>query len=169
MLILGVDPGRTTGWALLEVGRAIDGARVVRAGLFRFDEDEQPEAWVPSRDAPELWAAAVESDVLAVESPDRCHVRAASGGVTPSMVAGLLLAKGLACVLSAVYPARAMHCPAETWRKVIVGRANASDAQIAAALARLCRAGLLAMPSRTNAHVRDAIGVALWAAKGGRR
>lgn len=45
---------------------------------------------------------------------------------------------------------------AREWRAIIVGVPAPSDAEVAAALA-----GLVVLPSRTNAHHRDAVGVAL--------
>ena len=54
------------------------------------------------------------------------------------------------------------HCEAAAWRKRLAGKANASDTEVKAALLRIVRVGQLASLPKTNAHVRDAIGVALW-------
>lgn len=174
MIVLGVDPGRATGWALLDCSKSK--ATVIRHGVLEFDEDETPEAWAASGVAA-FWLSAfdgrtIDGDVpltLAVESPAVVRPRAASGGVTPTMASGLLFAKGVAVALASAsesnrcWPCKFRHCEAAVWRKRVAGKANASDAAVKTALLRLVRVGQLASLPKTNAHVRDAIGVALWA------
>lgn len=66
------------------------------------------------------------------------------------------------------WPCKFRHCEAAAWRKRLAGKANASDTEVKAALLRLVRGGQLASLPKTNEHVRDAIGVALWAWWGSR-
>lgn len=142
---------------------------MIRHGLLEFDEDETPEAWAYSGGAVHWVSALFGSPVpmtLAVESPAVVRPRAASGGVTPSMASGLLFTKGVAVALAgASHVSRwcdFRHCEAAAWRKRLAGKANASDTEVKAALLRIVRVGQLASLPKTNAHVRDAIGVALW-------
>ncbi len=168
-LYLGVDPGKATAWALLRC-QPQQPAVLERYGVMDFAADETPEAWAANGEASE-WLADRTRDfggvTVAVESPSRVHVRAASGGVSPSMASGLLFAKGIAVALAAAAGSQGHGlalCDASMWRKRIVGRPNASDAQVKAALEFAVKAKRLADLPRTNCHVRDAIGVALWAA-----
>lgn len=171
-VIIGVDPGKATAWTALHVeeGRP---AVVHAFGVLDFDDDETPEEWAggSAREwlSDRCWVTdqmLARDTIVAVETPSRVHLRAASGGITPSLATGLLFAKGIAVALaSAAAPLGVSFacCDAATWRKRVVGRPNASDAQVKAALERAVRAKRLAELPRTNCHVRDAIGVALWA------
>jgi len=53
--------------------------------------------------------------------------------------------------------------PANVWRKAIVGNGSAKDAKIEWALRELHH--VTDMPRRTNAHVRDACGLAIYAGR----
>jgi hypothetical protein len=178
-VIIGVDPGKATAWTALHVedGRP---AVVSAFGVLDFDDDETPEEWAmgPAREwlSDRCWVTEqilARDTLVAVETPSRVHLRAASGGITPSMASGLLFVKGIAVALASAVASldgvSFAYCDAATWRKRVVGRPNASDAQVKAALERAVRAKQLAELPRTNCHVRDAIGVALWAADMRRR
>lgn len=166
MIVIGVDPGRSTGWAMLDCSKSK--ATVIRHGVLEFGEDETPEAWASDGSA-DQWVGGFfgvcDAFTLAVESPAVVRPRAASGGVTPSMTTGLLFTKGVAVALAASSArwCAFRHCEAAAWRKRVAGKPNASDTEVKAALLRLVRVGQLAELPRTNCHVRDAIGVALWA------
>lgn len=93
-------------------------------------------------------------DLVAVESPEGFayeHVRGRD----------LLFAGRVAGELKGRAAERGYHvleAPAPTWRKAVCGNGRASDAVIARVLGMRVRD----MP-RTNAHVRDGVGVAAWA------
>ncbi len=57
--------------------------------------------------------------------------------------------------------AKVLGVSPEEWRKWLTGKRNPSDAVIKQALE-----SRLALPKRTNEHVRDALGVALWLSSG---
>jgi len=60
---------------------------------------------------------------------------------------------------------RVVELTARAWRKTLCGKANASDGVIADAV----RANVVDMPTSSNEHVRDALGLAIvagWVARG---
>lgn len=63
---------------------------------------------------------------------------------------------GAAWMAGKVYGLTTVRLTAREWRKHIVGKGNASDAEIALALA-----DHMELPTRSNAHSRDAAGVAI--------
>lgn len=69
--------------------------------------------------------------------------------VDTAMIAGEIYGMAMCVGLRPTY----VTC--SDWRKVITGRHNASDAQVKVALEKR-----MVLPKRTNAHVRDAAGVA---------
>lgn len=101
-------------------------------------------------------AAALEQMALAV----RLLVGGASGGTGPAPAPAPLRPRARAA------GARVVRCSAETWRAALVGRATASDEQIAEALRRQVAAGRLrslpsGLPKSELVHVLDALGLAL--------
>ena len=100
---------------------------------------------------------------VAVESVEQVFTRARFGA---SMGTGLVRAArqtGIFVELARARGALVLEVPAARWRKGLTGRGNATDAQIKIALSGLLRG------ERTNAHERDALGLArhawLWATK----
>lgn len=145
MRVIGYDPGATIGMAVLDV----DGhrARLVDARVSRDTSCVEGDLT--------LWAP----DLVAVETVSHVYPRArfsarmASAISNASLVAGRILgaAEGLGIPT--------VEVTAATWRKAIVGSGTASDARVKAAIL-----GRIAGVPRCSAHVRDAAGVALFAA-----
>lgn len=144
-LFLGIDPGTAhIGIAVIEVGldgyyRFVDGKTMhpfdIRPSMFSFEK--------------------VRGVVAAgVELPE---ARSGAGGiryVTPTAAIGGLLA-GM-CQCTGIEP---VFLFPRHWRRLIVGKGAAKDAEIKAALMQY-----IDLPP-TNSHVRDAVGVAMVAAQ----
>jgi len=143
IVVLGIDPGPSAhGWALLRV-LDLQTAEWLALGVDKPD-------WY---DALTLASFAVRPELVAIERP-------AGGGYSPATVpplletayqAGILAGRALAAGLD-VSPL----CAAD-WRREVVGRGNAEDAAIKDAVLRL----VTGWPKKSNAHHRDAAGVAL--------
>lgn len=153
MIVLGVDPGASTGWAMLACER---GSRPVwlQGGTMRGDIET--EFSLLMRD--------LRADVLAVETP--------AGGIYGLARAEALLASAVLAGWLRGFaegrddgPADVCRLSATDWRRTVVGRPNATDQQIARTIAMIVDG----LPRRTNAHVRDAVGVAIGAASRVRR
>lgn len=146
-VVVGVDPGVAWhGWVAL--AQVEGGAwEIVRCGHHDLE-----------RVSSELCGASV----VAIETP-------AGHAYSAARVKGLLEAAGNAGELRATARAagaRVVRCSAETWRAALVGRATASDEQIAEALRRQVAAGRLralpcGLPKSELVHVLDALGLAL--------
>ena len=171
MIVLGIDPGATIGLALLDVPAAwVRGAasrsgkaRVVAVGSARPEGAATQiavRAWLASalEKHPELGAEpSTVLDVVGIERPSGYAYSAArvgplldaawQGGELAGWAANSHLATTVATV------------PAGDWRRLVVGTPSARDAQVAAALG-----SWVVDLGRTNAHGRDAIGVAIGAA-----
>ena len=140
-LVLGIDPGAVTGWCLLDL--APSRPRWLDGGSFRG-----PLAWLP------MWSLA---EFVAVESVAGVFPRAGFG---TGMATALLHAAELGGRILGQCQVRGVatqQASALEWRRGIVGSAQASDARVKAVL----ELRVDAMP-RTNAHARDAAGVALF-------
>lgn len=147
--VLGFDP--STGYRASWAHVVVDGGRreLVAGGSYRTHGAAQIECLVRNFMVSGL-------PLVAVEVPDpRAGVargRAMSlldCATTAGWIAGLALGVGL----------RVLTLAPEVWRQQVVGARRPSDATIARALS-----ALLPGMGRTNAHVRDAAGVALAAA-----
>lgn len=146
-LVLAIDPGVSWhGWCAIS---QVEGG-----------------AWEPVRyghhDLERVCSELRGAAVVAVETP-------AGHAYSAARVRGLLEAAGAAGELRATaraVGARVVRCSAETWRAALVGRATASDEQIAEALRRQVAAGRLrslpsGLPKSELVHVLDALGLAL--------
>lgn len=156
MIVLGADTGATTAFALVEWqdGRPtwldsmstraffVDGHRLIATPRDCF------------ADARNLDAVCVEvsSGVQSQGKSVGAGFGIARGLIAASEQAGMLL--GWAQALGVPV----LRVSAHDWRKAIIGKRNASDAEIKAALPRV----VIDVPERSNSHVRDAIGVATW-------
>lgn len=102
-------------------------------------------------------------DLVAIECPEEVHqglvrlrgaaaLRSASQHIGDcKRIAGRI--EGLLMARKALYETTT----ARVWRAALCGRANATDAQVKTALTLRCEMG------KTNNHIRDAAGVAIWA------
>jgi len=158
MRLLGIDPGPTScGWALIAVETATF-ARSLRVDWIDGNEITS------SRSAFIGLLIAHRPDVIVIERP-RWH---GTDGADLKKTAGMA-----ANLIETTYPAARFaeiaHCtgrpcyeiPAQTWRHGLLGRNSANDADVTRALNVFVRK----MPKRSNAHKRDACGVALAAAR----
>ena len=171
MIVLGIDPGATIGLALLDVpdtwrrgapSRA-GKARVVAVGAVRAVGGSALRPvydWLDAARAKILPGAPTglpRLDVVGIERPMGYAYQAARVGPLLDAAwqggefAGWATHAGIATMVAAV--------PAGDWRRLVVGTPSARDAQVAAALGSWV-VGL----GRSNAHGRDAIGVAIGAA-----
>jgi len=153
VIVLGVDPGKTTGLAVLEFkgtrvsyvehATATDPIAVVLCDMF--DRGDLADG---------------KLDLVAVEIAERANNRARFG---PSMATGLLQANEagnelLLALVRAGYTGATAKVTAANWRRFLCRRGSASDARIAAAVTRTVRG----WPARSNEHARDAAGVAMY-------
>jgi Holliday junction resolvasome RuvABC endonuclease subunit len=142
VIVVGVDPGPTrSAWSAIE-SRCAGRWQFVRCGMA----ESNAEAF---RD---VLALTVGCD-FAFETPSGYiheHARGAALLAT-ARVAGELVAVAQSC------HRRVVEMSASKWRQGLTGKSNASDALIKKAV-ELYVDGL---PKRSNAHVRDAIGVAI--------
>lgn len=161
MIILGLDVGsREIGIALLEVPSGA--IAPTTSGKGRMLEHAKLEIG-PTLALLESVAASV--DLVAIEPPGGVHPgllrqrgAAAAMGVSRAATAGAKLAGRLRGHAEAL-GLRVVEIPATEWRRGIVGKGNASDAEVKRALALR-----LVWQGRTNADERDAAGCALWGA-----
>lgn len=147
MIVLGYDPGASLGYALVDTGEP---PRVIWCGAA-------------SRDAVDLARAldtGVTVDLVAIERVETVYSRARFGAsMATALVAAARVEQRLAdCAERRGWPV--LYVTAGDWRRAIAGSRTASDARIKRALT--LRFGDV-LP-RTNAHARDAIGVALYGA-----
>ena len=159
MIVMGVDPGASTGVAVLEVdgrggARWVDGRTVVSPdGACACEVMDivarcRAEFVIIERPAGGIYQAARAAALL-------------DSAVLAGMIEGRVMAwYGLADTSMPWRGTRAMHVTAPTWRGVLVGSQRATDQQIA----RMVAARVTGLPARTSVHVRDAIGCALWGA-----
>lgn len=148
MIALGIDVGPTTsGVALVDVSKPR--ARL----LFGANLAWREAAFVAIVMAPALVALEVPEDVYQA-------VYRRDPGAARSMARAIGAAKGEAGKIEGALLGRVLtvSTSARVWRKALCGSATASDAQVARSLAMRADFG------RTNSHVRDALGVAVWAA-----
>lgn len=149
MIILGLDPGsRSTGYAILDAERAM--VSFVECGSL---ENDELAAW--------LYDDAHDVGCVAIERIEGIAFAPKGPGIVPHLLSASNaagVAKGAAQLLSHVH---IVEASAREWRKAIVGKANASDADVK----RVVTLHVQGWPKVSNAHERDAAGVAMYAAR----
>lgn len=140
IVVLGIDPGPTShGWAVICV-HDLQTAEYLACG------ESEAVRGLP-------FFTPVPPALCAIERP-------AGGGYSPATVPPLLETAYQAGILSGMARGRNLEvtplCAAD-WRREVVGRGNAEDAAVKDAVTRIVRG----WPKRSNAHQRDAAGVAL--------
>ena len=154
MIVLSFDPGVTTGWVLL----CSDGSRVFyRDGGTVHGGWDAVHALLQTQLRDIQFAVPGARAALAVET-----VVGSAWARPGAKSAALIAASELAGRILGVGRERGMsvvEASAREWRRAIVGKANASDVLIKAVVHKRVRG----VP-RTNEHVRDAIGMGLYAA-----
>lgn len=157
MRVLGLDPGATTGWGVIELPGASSGLpRVVACGSFRVENERAGDDALA-----DLLDALPLDSVIAVECIEGMAYPAKGGGIVPS----LLRAKGVEARMRRtcdiwLAPRRTLDLPAGVWKRALFGKNNVDDSLVA----RLLPMHLRDIP-RTNEHARDALGLAVAAGK----
>jgi hypothetical protein len=155
VIVLGFDPGATIGWAEVGTGpRFINGGstRDLSLALSRIRE------WSgfflsAKKDLPDpQFMVAVES-VSKVYPRERFTSKMATALLLAERQAGEIVATARACGFDV------LEVSAAQWRRSLLGAGRATDRVIAQRLPLIVND----MPKRTNAHVRDAVGVAAYA------
>lgn len=148
LTVLGIDIGPVlSGVALVEVS-LIGRSRLV---------------WGEMLDWGGIAKEIVSHTLVAIECPEEVHqglVRLRGAGAMRSAgqhIGDCKRVTGRAEGLLMAHKVAYETTTARVWRAALCGRANATDAQVKAALTVRCEMG------KTNNHVRDAAGVAIWA------
>ena len=143
MYVLGIDPGSAhCAWAVVECSAGAQ-PRVLTHGAI-----DPAETWVGVRRVLRCWPLL---GCAAVEVPRLC------GPATQQLIDTAIVAGRIMGVLESEHIA-VRRCTSWQWRSHVVGVSGAKDREVKAALT-----ALLPVLPRCSAHVRDAIGVALWA------
>lgn len=165
--ICGVDTGpRQHAYGIVDVepvGAYADGSTAVQ---YRYVESAML-PWPESMESGVLLTLA-EADAIAVECPQHAYSAAtASPIIETARAAGELVGVMRGVIRSAGPPRRVVvaYTTAAEWRRELLGAANAHDAAIKAWL----HEHVAGMPRKSNAHTRDALAIACWAAKAVRR
>jgi len=162
VIVLGVDPGGTIGWCVLDCSTTGAQPALVKAGSTR-DPLEVP------------WRSYGVA-LVAVELPEGFYPSAARKGTGGAVLArtaeGLIEAARIgARILGRAEEAglRVLEVAAPDWRRALGVRAGGRRAQdVDQQVARAVPDHVRGWPPRSNAHVRDAAGVALFAARAAR-
>lgn len=149
MLALGLDPGVACGLAVVEVPR-IGAVRWLALGTIRTSPETMLRAQL----------AKFPVDVVAIEMAPCVYPRTRFGPSMATAIANAAALGGKLFATAQMLGFTAVEVSAPAWRAALVGRANASDRAIKAALT--LRLGGR-MP-RANEHERDAMGAAIYAA-----
>lgn len=156
MIILAFDPGtNSTGWAVVDVrgGRSLS----LPITTTFFDAGN-----IPSEpDAIEAVIGTTSGAIIAIEkleggafvNPSRGAQALVSNLLASSNVAGMI--RGLAYA----HRRTIVEMSAKAWRKLVCGNGSATDPMIKSAVMRLVHG----LPTRTNVHIRDAVGLGLGA------
>lgn len=158
---LGLDPGPTkTAWSLIEMGP--NGmAHYVGSGMLLSTDPDAFRA--------KLAGAASVGALVAVELPTALHPRAGADPANLFARSKQLLAtmKVGASIATEARSAglEVVELSAGQWRHALTGKNNASNPLIERAV-RMFTTGF---PTKSNEHVRDALGLAIVAARTGRR
>lgn len=148
ILVLGVDPGPTThAWSLV---RVID----LQRGEFLACGKLEGKAELLAR--PAFLQGAT---VVAIESPSQFIPQGARGFI-PAVASALFGTTRQVGRLASIAEDRGLEVvemTATDWRREVCGKGASKDDAVAADIARL----IPNWPKRSNAHVRDAAGVAL--------
>jgi len=143
--VLGVDPGSShVGMTVLDIGDS--------PTSWVSQETMRPEEFTPATFS--TYKSGCDVYMVAIEAPVGRTGPWVGPVVQTALIAGEIF--GICKTLGM----RPQYVLCKDWRKMLCGKGNASDAEVKEALSReVC------LPVRTNAHVRDAAGVALVAGR----
>ena len=151
--MIGVDPGETTAWGLVEGDR-----RALALGELTYDHEGAHLARLIAE-----WHPVA----VVVEVVKRVHpvMRKGRSGISTTQAMALYAAGRRAeRVIGAARAAgvQVIEASAEEWRAAVVGKAQADNAMID----RVLRVRLLGFPAprKSNNHERDALGIATYGA-----
>jgi Holliday junction resolvasome RuvABC endonuclease subunit len=152
MILAAFDPGSTrTGWSRLYVhGGAGTGAPITCAFL---------DGGHVVNDLGVIGACIGNAELVAIERVRGVAYGPKGAGIVPHLIEASYACGGIAWLARSL-GRRVLELTARDWRGVVLNKPHASDAEVKEAIARLVRG----LPKRTNAHVRDAVGVGLGAA-----
>ena len=162
--ICGVDTGpRQHAYGIVDVecvGTCASGGDLVQ---YRYVESALM-PWPASMESGALYTLA-EADAIVVECPQHAYSAAtASPIIETARAAGELVGALRGAIMAAGPPVRRVvvtYTTAAEWRRELLGVANAHDHAIKAWLVE----HVVGMPRKSNAHTRDALAIACWAAK----
>lgn len=153
--IVGFDTGPTRhAYGIVEADEA---------GVFLFVGSGMVEWPTEQGYAAELVHGPV-ANVVVIECPMHAYSAATTGPIIATARAAGELAgfiRGCAPLAGQRRRVTTVYTTASEWRRQLLGNASAHDAAIKAWLVE----HLARMPSKTNAHTRDALAMACWAAK----
>ena len=148
MIVLGIDPGATVGWARLCVSRDPVRGDIITyqaAGDFRSDDADHFAA--------KLFA---NVDIVGLEEAQVAHGVEKFYAVK-ALLAARAIGERLVTIAETKYGKRVTRMTAARARGIVVGSSSPSDATIKNAVLQRIRH----WPTRSNAHQRDAALVAL--------
>ena len=147
LVVFGADPGAVTGWCAL----AIDGRRAVF-----LDGGTDRDVWVIAG-----ILDACRPDLFALETVLSVYPRARFGPAMATAIKDTGTREGILLATANRLRVPTVSCTAAEWRKATVDSATADDARIKARLVPQIEN----FPGRSSNHLRDAAGVALFAAR----
>jgi Holliday junction resolvasome RuvABC endonuclease subunit len=158
--VLGLDPGADIGWAILDVGTST--AEPVWTGTASARTDaEIKAAW-------HLLLEVIDTHhprLVAIERVERVHGTPRMGSSYAQGLARAAWIGGGLCALVRSKGLEPVTVEAPVWRLELVGIRSATDREVKEMLSTRCPH----WPARSNAHERDAAGVALFAGLAARR
>ena len=154
--VLGIDPGVTTGWGVIELATPTSTPRALRWGTFRAEHERDVD-----RHLRDLLDALPLHALIGVEQIEGVAYSGKGAGIVPN----LLHAKGIESRIRAradiwLAPRFTVDLPANAWKRILCGRGNADDKLVAQRLP-LHLVGL----GKSNEHARDALGLAVVVAR----
>jgi Holliday junction resolvasome RuvABC endonuclease subunit len=168
VIVLGIDPGPMKfGWCLARrLANSMGRVEFLRGG---YGPSPGEGGFVGASSAvfellEQSRSVDAFEDAVAIEVPTELHPggidRAAMVARSKQLLATAKVAERLAS-MARLRGLGVAEMRATDWRRAFCGRGNPSNAEIAAA----CAVNVVGMPKRSNAHVRDALGLAcvvLW-------
>ncbi len=164
MISIGIDTGANTAWAIVDVpARQIERPKVLAVGMFA--REDRPGQLMEHIQAGYDFGYAI--GCIGIEHAPKMYQRARFGAHMASCIGeGNAIARELANEAKHAGHTAILVTAAE-WRKELIGNARAKTPMIArwVALATLGTGFGAAIGIKTNQHTRDAIGVAIYAAR----
>lgn len=149
LYVLGVDPGATTGLALIRLDNA--------GATWLGDESTRRDPGASSLMADHLELL----DLVAIESVRSVYPRARFAAHMATCIARASRVAGEIAGAARAHGIEVVDVTAEEWRKALCSSRQATDAMVSTVI----RSRVSDWPTRSNAHVRDAAGVALFAGR----